>query len=58
MTRLNTLSRRSFLLGSAAALGAMSVAGATHSAMAADNLTVGFIYVGPKDDFGYNQAHA
>ncbi|WP_008316886.1 BMP family ABC transporter substrate-binding protein [Leptolyngbya sp. PCC 6406] len=23
-----------------------------------DNLVVGFIYVGPKDDFGYNQAHA
>ncbi|HEX2734794.1 MAG TPA: BMP family ABC transporter substrate-binding protein [Polyangiaceae bacterium] len=22
------------------------------------DLTVGFIYVGPKDDFGYNQAHA
>ncbi len=24
----------------------------------ADELLVGFIYVGPKDDFGYNQAHA
>ncbi len=24
----------------------------------ADELVVGFIYVGPKDDFGYNQAHA
>lgn len=23
-----------------------------------DNLTAGFIYVGPKDDYGYNQAHA
>ena len=23
-----------------------------------DPLTIGFIYVGPKDDFGYNQAHA
>lgn len=23
-----------------------------------DPLTVGFIYVGPKDDYGYNQAHA
>src|SRR5690606_9835584 len=22
------------------------------------DLTVGFIYVGPKDDYGYNQAHA
>jgi simple sugar transport system substrate-binding protein len=25
---------------------------------AAKKLTVGFIYVGPRDDFGYNQAHA
>jgi simple sugar transport system substrate-binding protein len=25
---------------------------------AASGLTVGFIYVGPKDDYGYNQAHA
>ncbi|MBW4654948.1 MAG: BMP family ABC transporter substrate-binding protein [Kaiparowitsia implicata GSE-PSE-MK54-09C] len=24
----------------------------------ADGLTIGFIYVGPKDDFGWNQAHA
>ena len=23
-----------------------------------EELVVGFIYVGPKDDFGYNQAHA
>ena len=27
------------------------------SALAGD-LTIGFIYVGPKDDYGYNQAHA
>jgi simple sugar transport system substrate-binding protein len=25
---------------------------------AASELTIGFIYVGPKDDYGYNQAHA
>ena len=24
----------------------------------AASLTVGFLYVGPKDDYGYNQAHA
>ena len=24
----------------------------------AANVTIGFIYVGPKDDYGYNQAHA
>jgi simple sugar transport system substrate-binding protein len=28
------------------------------AAPASDTLTVGFIYVGPKDDYGYNQAHA
>jgi simple sugar transport system substrate-binding protein len=26
--------------------------------MAEDKVTIGFIYVGPKDDYGYNQAHA
>jgi len=31
---------------------------ATDGGAAADDLVVGFIYVGPKDDFGYNQAHA
>ncbi|MEO1069579.1 MAG: BMP family ABC transporter substrate-binding protein, partial [Cyanobacteria bacterium J06638_6] len=25
---------------------------------ASEEVVVGFIYVGPKDDFGYNQAHA
>jgi basic membrane protein A and related proteins len=25
---------------------------------ATDQITIGFIYVGPKDDYGYNQAHA
>jgi len=28
------------------------------SAAKSDDLTVGFVYVGPKDDYGYNQAHA
>ena len=28
------------------------------SPVLADDLTIGFIYVGPKDDYGYNQAHA
>lgn len=51
--------RRTFLGTSATALGATALAtsGLTGFANAAD-LTVGFIYVGPKDDFGYNQAHA
>jgi basic membrane protein A len=28
------------------------------SAAKSDALTVGFVYVGPRDDFGYNQSHA
>ncbi|MEM8611671.1 MAG: BMP family ABC transporter substrate-binding protein, partial [Cyanobacteria bacterium P01_H01_bin.105] len=32
--------------------------GAADSTAVADEIVVGFIYVGPKDDFGYNQAHA
>jgi len=47
---------RKFLsLLAAAALG--TVASLASPAPAAD-ITVGFIYVGPKDDYGYNQAHA
>ena len=49
------ISRRHLLQGSAAlALG--STLG-VRSAAAAET-TVGFIYVGSRDDYGYNQAHA
>ena len=54
-----TISRRR-LLDSAGRLGAGAALAALlpmRRAAAAD-LTVGFIYVGPHDDFGYNQAHA
>ncbi len=34
-----------------------SAAEPTASATGSETLTVGFIYVGPKDDYGYNQAH-
>ena len=48
-------SRRKFLEGTAAA----ALAGTLPTQMAfAKDLVVGFIYVGPKDDYGYNQAHA
>jgi basic membrane protein A and related proteins len=53
------ISRRR-LLGSAALLGSGAAVTAVlpiGRAQAAD-LVVGFIYVGPHDDFGYNQAHA
>ena len=35
-----------------------STDGAEETGGTADEIVVGFIYVGPKDDFGYNQAHA
>lgn len=53
-----TISRRRVLGG--VALGAGAALGATlplRPAFAATTM-VGFIYVGPHDDFGYNQAHA
>ncbi|MEY8877309.1 MAG: BMP family ABC transporter substrate-binding protein [Leptothrix sp. (in: b-proteobacteria)] len=38
--------------------GLASLAGFSGLALAQKPLSVGFIYVGPKDDYGYNQAHA
>jgi simple sugar transport system substrate-binding protein len=49
------LSRRRLLQG-ATGLAAVGLSG--QEAQAAKELVVGFIYVGPKDDYGYNQAHA
>jgi basic membrane protein A len=48
------------LLKTGAALGALGVASPLIGARAFGQtaLTVGFIYVGPRDDYGYNQAHA
>jgi basic membrane protein A and related proteins len=40
-----------------AAASASATPGAGTAAPEAGALTVGFIYVGPKDDYGYNQAH-
>lgn len=46
---------RRALLGGAASAAALGLAG---GAQAQKPLVVGFIYVGPRDDYGYNQAHA
>ena len=51
-------SRRRLLQGSAGAAGLATFALPANPANAAKDLVVGFIYVGPKDDYGYNQAHA
>ena len=57
---IRSLSRRGFLQGTAALAGAASLSSLPFGARAGaiDTLTVGYIYVGPKDDYGYNQAHA
>ncbi len=48
------------VLRTGAALGALGAASPLigSRAFAQGALTVGFIYVGPRDDFGYNQSHA
>ena len=50
--------RRGLVLGSAAAGASLMLPGGLRSAFAQSPITVGVIYVGPRDDFGYNQAHA
>jgi basic membrane protein A and related proteins len=49
------ISRRKLLEGTAASLIAGSAGG---RAAFAGNITLGIVYVGPRDDFGWNQAHA
>lgn len=51
------LTRRRFVGGLAAGT-ALGAVGSSTAAFAAKDLVVGFMYVGPKDDYGYNQAHA
>ncbi len=59
MTKLLSMNRRNFLQASAAGALRSAMPGLIGSSAAAQTaLTVGFIYVGPKDDYGYNQAHA
>ncbi len=57
MIRGNAVSRRSLLQGAAGAAVAAGGLLRPRAAHAAET-TIGFIYVGPKDDYGYNQAHA
>ncbi len=59
MSCIRALSRRRFLTSSVALAGASALLpfGAGR-ARASEPVAIGFIYVGPKDDYGYNQAHA
>ena len=55
----NKLTRRRFLHGMAAVSAVGVTAGLRPRAgTTADDIVVGFVYVGPRDDYGYNQAHA
>ncbi len=51
-------SRRRLLAAGGLAGASLALPGALRSALAQAPFTVGIIYVGPRDDFGYNQAHA
>jgi len=53
----STLTRRDLLRG-AAAVGATGAPAPRPAGAAAKPVTVGFVYVGPKNDYGWNQAHA
>ena len=53
------LTRRGFIGRGVAGIGAAALPfGLAGRAFAQDGLTIGVVYVGPKDDFGWNQAHA
>ena len=52
------LTRRRLLSGGSLAGAALALPAGMRSAFAQAPITVGVIYVGPRDDFGYNQAHA
>ena len=49
------VTRRGFVLGTAATAGALSLTGSR--AFAADPLKIGFVYVGPVGDFGWTHGH-
>jgi simple sugar transport system substrate-binding protein len=51
------LSRRRAITAATAGA-ALGILGKGQHAAAASNAVVGFIYVGPRDDYGYNQSHA
>ena len=53
------LTRRGFIGRGVAGIGATALPfGLAGRAFAQDGLSIGVVYVGPKDDFGWNQAHA
>ena len=58
VTPIADSTRRRLLAAGGLAGASLALPGALRSAFAQAPITVGMIYVGPRDDFGYNQAHA
>ncbi|NQU55616.1 MAG: BMP family ABC transporter substrate-binding protein, partial [Rhodospirillales bacterium] len=54
----NKFNRRTFLKGLAAGTAGVSVAGMPFGANAAGEVTIGVVYVGSRNDFGWSQSHA
>ena len=57
-TQAQHMMRRRLLAAGGLTGASLALPGALRSAMAQAPITVGIIYVGPRDDFGYNQAQA
>lgn len=53
----NIIQRRSVIKGLSAGMAAAGLGLNAPSLFAASKVSMGFIYVGPRDDYGYNQAH-
>lgn len=58
MTKQHDRTRRQILIGSGSLMAAGSFLAAAPRPVFATPMTVGFIYEGSKDDFGWNQSHA
>lgn len=59
MSSMDQMNRRSWIKGVGAAGAGLAFGGASGLAFAqpVKDLMIGMVYVGPRDDFGYNQAH-
>ncbi len=59
MSSMDRINRRSWIKGMSAAGAGLAFGSASGLAFAQaeKNITIGMVYVGPRDDFGYNQAH-
>jgi basic membrane protein A len=55
---MTNLTRRTLFKGAAGGALALSASSLPFRARAAENFTIGIIYVGSRDDYGWNQAHA